>query len=618
MNSELIDELVGLSGKFTDGDFSSDDGARLQAIVGGPMASTYRIPFAPTETLVDGHTPAAEDQLRGLWHELVQHLRDLRYLSEADFVGYHQRKAAILDRAEYLLPVVEAVSQYLPEDGTWEEGAAILPMGGVDLFWLSRHLPAITDRIGRFTSWDGALPTPANYRPGEENIFGRSLAYRVRTLSSPQFPFVATDYFLYGQLGGLNELFENGFAVRGAGTEKSLPIGYWRHLGDIDLLLRRYIRNADKRAEGALLYQLEDGEPAVVALSDLPDSAFELPRLDPDTYDIGQGKKNIRNARRRGERADDGLDVRLLQIKLWQIGYYVGAVDGEWGPVSHLALKTFIADEATVALGDAERPKKRERKRAARIRALLLPANRKNRVYVADLKGLIRLFDAPAQAPTLSDDIASDVERLQTQAGVSAERIDEKVLEGQELGQLYPNNAAQPERRVAFPRARGFRRLWGGIGKVLRWLKDTVVSAAEYLLGPVFTFVKRLLRPVRLAVTRFFTGFRYLANFVLGRPVVTDFPAEDPTKPAVRFATVFSLDFDARTLVPGKFEAGQAATHGAHLRRMRADMDYFLDTVVNMIRLISRLTQPGGWVWLGAKLFGWLRAQWPDGPEAVA
>lgn len=598
-----VADFVTACRRFGDGSTSASGTLHLRTVAQKTMPERYHLPFPDVQLAAS--QPKKDDEarhLRGLWHELAQHLVDLGYLGLSDFLAYHQHRKHILEQPSLLLPIVAAVQDYLPEERDWPELAAFQPPEGkkADLFWLRRHLGTVTERISRYTSWDGTLPEPQAYLPGQQNCYGRSLAYRLRTLSSSQFPLSATSLFGEGQLGEVSRFFAEGLNLNDFATETTgLPAAWWRALSDIDLLLRLYLDNTAKRDASALLYQIEKPGDSQLSLEELPDAALRMPRLDARFYAITPARRMIRNARRRQNRMDDGLDVRLLQVKLWQTSYYIGAIDGEWGEVSHRALKAFLAEEAEKLPGPLSARAKR------RVRSMLLPANVRQGVYAADLKGIIGLFNAdlPSQRPDLDLlDNPEALDNLRATAGISHDQLDEKVLSEENLNDLYPDILDKPQRRVSFPREGLLPRIWQGIKRVFRWLADKAKSLIEDILGPVFSFVKLSLRKIRMALQRFFEGFKYLANFLFGRPVVTEVAAEQEGAPPVRFATRFALDFDGNTYAPPAFARGGAAEHAAHLVRMKDNMFYFIDTVIWLIKGIGRLSNPGGWVWLGWQL----------------
>ncbi len=320
----------------------------------------------------------------------------------------------------------------------------------------------------------------------------------------------------------------------------------------------------------------------------------------------------LRQARRQKNARPEGFDVRLLQIKLWQASYYRGKIDGRWGKFSHQALVTLLNDEAdrlAEEAGKIRRAGQRNKalKQSRRVRTYLMPANREEKVYVVNFRGIIRHFDwgvsrdDPATQTNLytNDDALKDI---QLQAGVSVDKFDEKILSEDGIGSLYPDNVSHPERRVYYPRVPLLARIKLGFKKIFRWLKSKLNKVKEKiteLLGPVFDFVKTLLRPIRSAVQRFFSGFKYLANFVFGKPLITEVAPATAEAPARLFATKFELDFDSVNFAPDTFLEGEALQHSGHIKRMQQDMAYFIDSVIWIIKAIGKLSQPGGWVWLG-------------------
>lgn len=584
-----------------DGQDSAFHLARINRATVEQMPREYQVPF-PDNLAVPADGLANQDRhLRGLWHELVQHLADLGYLSEAEFIFYHQHRKEILTVPVYLSPVVAAVGKYLEEEENSPGIKEIRPAPGeLDLFWLSQHLSLVTEEVGRYLAWEGQLAYPSNYRIGDKNCYGRSLAYRLRALSSTQHPFAPGPWLSSIDLPALQNFFSAGFNVSsGRPTENGpLPAAWWTALTEIDLLLKFYLDNTPRRDASALLYQLPPlAGRFQISLEELKDKDLRKPEFDPRFYDRKTARQLIRGARRRQNRLDDGLDVRLLQVKLWQTSYYVGAIDGEWGQKSHDALKSLIAEKVEQLPG---RPTDKQKRI---LRSFLLPANPQHRVYAADLKQIIRIFneEQPKARVSLLDN-PDQLNQLVNEAGITYQQLDEKVLQQREVQPLYPDVLENANRRVSFPRKALLPRIWSGIKKVVRWLKNKIVDFVEALLGPVFSFVKHLVRNVRLAVQRFFTGFKFLANALFGRPVVTEVAAKDPEAPPVQFATRFAPDFDGTTYAPPGFAAGGGLLHAAHLKRMHQDMFYFIDSVIFIIKAIGKLSNPGGWVWLGWQL----------------
>ena len=120
---------------------------------------------------------------RGQWHELVQHLTDLAYLTPAKFARWHALRAGdALPDSKLLAAIAAAVADFLREDDYAEfRLLPVFPVGLTDrLSWIDRFLSPLVYRAALYTSFDGDLsPRPA-YVIGERSPFGRSLAFRMR------------------------------------------------------------------------------------------------------------------------------------------------------------------------------------------------------------------------------------------------------------------------------------------------------------------------------------------------------------------------------------------------------------------------------------------------------
>ena len=715
-----VQQFVTSCGRFSEG-FVDDNKATtqdhistLQEITQVRMPQEYSMPF-PEVSLVQ-QQPGDKDKerhLRGLWHELAQHLRDLRYLTEKVFRAYHHEdnKNRILADPALLQPVLAAVKKYLPEEKEWDELEKILPTGrSIDLFWLGKHLSTLVDRIGLHTCWDGSILIPKKYKVGEKTVFGRALAFRLRTLSSKDYKFSArTNYYTAQDNETLNKLFSEGFTRPGKATKTDIPRGFWTALGDIDDLVVSYVHNIPDDRNLTMLYQLArlkkkskpevndqidgklelikanweepDKKDGQIKVSDLKDSDIKLVQANWKEYDKKKARSIVKSVRRQKNRRSDSLDLRLLQIKLWQAGYYTGAIDGKWQEVSHQALKVFLLDDPlttvvvskrkkerkedtkkkvkalnhkwneekkTLKTGSKARKKRRKEKNdaisrlnhaekqanekddealkeARRVRSLLLIVNRGHRVYAADFKAILEHLGVDLRKRAKSINVLGEAElinELQNTPGVDQDAFDEKILREEGVGKLYPDNYKKPKRRVSFFRkVGGF--IVGGLTKIAKWLAEAAQKAVEFVLGPVFSFVKKLLRPIRAAIHRFFQGFKYLTHFVFGRPLFTETAPATTTKPPRVFATKFQLDFDAINFVPGGFGPEEPGQHASHIQRMQEDMAYFIDGVIWVIKAIGKLSNPGGWVWLGWQIMKCiaggvpgLGALWPQGKAA--
>ena len=557
------------------------------------IPQTYRIPFATVYP--HGGGKRAEHE-RGIWHELVQHLHDLRYLPRTQFLAYHAAPSTVLRQPERLYPILAAVRRYLEEERHQELFELPTDEAAINLRWLNRNLTALTERLGLYTSWEGELPPPRRFARAHAGCYHRSLAYRMRVLSTEQHPLPEMDSFDPSALPALRHFAREVLELKGRALRKdfrSPPPQLWRTLGNIDLLIGAAVNRGLFPGKQPVIYQLPPSSPAAP-----PEGFTEADIFDEKTLrqfsGLRSGQQLLRRARRTDRRDRDALYVRLLQLKLWQTSYYVGAVDGDWGPVSHAALRAFVAE------GVESTDKLRLKRKYV---GLLLPVNRDKRIFMADFRGLFLLFrDLGKEVEAGGSPLASGgegdlIDDLRRQ-GVRSMDIDRSVLAEKGVQGSYPNIREHPERRVSFPGRRTLGRLRQRLGTIVRWIKTTVRKLVDRLVGIIFGFVKLVLRRVRMAISRYLTGFRYLADFILGRPLETIVPAAAGGTPVV-FSTRMQLDFDTITYASTGFRREDVRQHRQLLADALEGMGYFIDTTVRLIRFIGSLGSIGGWVKLG-------------------
>ena len=564
------------------------------------MSARYAVPFGADSPVVRWSSPTTRNA-RGQWHELVQHLRDLAYLSQSSFAGWHAvRRDSRPPGPELRAAVMRAVEKFVAEDD--RKPYVLLPdFPRVDPVararWTERHLTVLIERLARYTSFDGDLEPRLAYRVGESSAFGRSLAFRMRV------------YFQrYGGRGG-------------AGTKLYF---------DRDLL--PYLHGLSNTLGGALGELL----PGVEATGMHPDwqrllcssdevfahyrrahrftpasrrPYFLVYSADPPSDEAGRGDRrrrrratrNLRKEELHEETGENHLGVRLLQIGLWRAGFYTGAVDGAFGKQSHAALLALIEQEGEEGAGTRVLS-------ATQLRRVAVAAEVPGRGnWVVDLRLVGKLLDAYAPPPEEvarreEDEIWEGIR----QSG-QEERLDrEFVAREKELLRLYDRGTAEPGRRVYY----GVRGLLRGavraVGRVLRWIAGVVT----HLVGAVFTFVKVVARRIQSGIGLFFTGFGYLLHYLVGRPFVT-LGQRRPNGEAPIMATRYGADFDTVSFIDAGVSGEEVGLHRSRLRDMQGGIAFFMDCVVGMIGLLARMTPPTGWLRLAVALaryvYDWLR-----------
>jgi len=577
----------------------------LGAIIEEQLPGTYQVPYEGPPLAGNPLEAAKSRHYRGLWHELVQHLTDLGYLTTHQFITYHALRKDIPDEPRLLVPVLFAVRQYLAEED-W----SMLPvfftgeLAKLQLPQIEEHLGQLVERIAGYTSFDGSMLPPPAYQIGAVNCYGRSLAFRMRTLFTLDVRL--RDIYIFDRqqlkfLYSFQNLIQLELFPPSVQPEEvmEIPAVGWQLLCHIDLLYERF---RDARPEGIrkkkiiLFYRLKAGAAADNWLDD-----------DDDFRERKGHRRRMSNASQ--ELVDTGyheFGIRLLQVKLWQTHFYVGSVDGKWGELSHQAVVSLMAQEEEVS------PRKRNGELKPQARKDLENAfsafSQRGEAddgtsFVIDFVAMFELLQQYHAQPVetarskteQADEMTLLLKKLQEEAEVPTATLDERILNSEDFRELYPDPAVKPLRRVAFPRTSFLAGIWRGFKRIANW----VAKAVGKLLGPVFGFIKLITGKIRAGIQQFFRGFRYLGYFLLGRPIVTLGTPTPDTDTIDVFATKFSLDFDGINLVSDQARPSDIQRHVDHLQDMKNSMFYFIDTTLEMIKIIGRLAQPGGWVWLG-------------------
>ncbi|THH41249.1 peptidoglycan-binding domain-containing protein [Neolewinella litorea] len=553
--------------------------------VADTMTVRYAIPFPATVQRTFDRRDTPSRTRRGQWHEMVQHLTDLNYLSIDTFQLWHQARAGNQEPPpKILLSVVEAVGRFVAEDDY--PGYALIPSfprghlsGRLD--WVEEYIVTVVYRLALYTSFDGDTEVRPRYRIGEQTAYGRSLAFRLRVYFHHyrrQFSRQRTTYLEWEHLPLLYQL-DNSLG----GTYKELlpeRDAVFLHVSLQELLLNGpKLFDAFRRANKFLPnasgdYYLQ----------------YRIAEADGDTDEMSRREEKLarradRRIRRSELHADTGgnhLGIRLLQLALWRSGFYTGMLDGDFGPVSHRAVLALVAQERDH--GDWK-----DRK----LDRVVVKATEAGS-WLVDLKLVGRLLDAYAPPGEAEAEREENEIWDSLRASGREDVLDQRFAERQrEVSMAYGQPEQHPFRRVYFGLRSLIRGAFRAVGRIVAW----VAGAVETILGAVFDFVKALAKRLQEGIGLFFTGFRYFGHFLLGRPFVSLGNPVGQTHPVM--ITRYRIDFDVVNLVDAAVSDDDLLRHRAYIRRMTEGAVYFLDTTIAVIRLIATLQPPMGWLRLG-------------------
>ena len=545
------------------------------------MPERYALPYLPQTY----RTSLADEQQsrtrRGQWHEAVQHLTDLDYLSLSAYEEWHRiRRAGQDPSADLLLRVLAAFDDFVAE----EEEAVVreLPAAPREklsdrLKWAERYLPVLNHRLSTLTSFDGDLSPRPEYRIGERSPFGRSLAFRLRVLFF--------DYRAARRTRGRLRFFEAGMLPQVVAMLSYLPPAYSalrpdRRSATLVTDLQALLFDADVLFDA---YRAAQGKRTFLQ--------YRLAEVPPDAGEVANRLRRRANrwVRREGDRLDTGLNhfgVRLVQLFLWRAGFYTGRPDGDVGPLTHTAITALLEQEREY--GELSE---------GRLVKVLLPTDRAVD-WVIDLRRLSDLLER-YRVPHEGEARAEEDrvwERIRAAGQESA--LDRSFADRQrEVGPLY--GTAQPDRlRRVYYGVRGLiRGAFRAVGRIIKWIAGRV----DQLLGAVFDFVKAVAKRVQEGVGLFFTGFRFFTHYLLGRPLVT-IAEQDKNGNHSVLLTRFRFDFDVINLFDAEANREAVARHTSLLRRTQVGAAYFLSVTADCLRAIALLQPPVGWLRLAVTI----------------
>ena len=567
-----------------------------QEAVTEEMPRRYALPYAallPQDAFERTGMPTTN--LRGAYHELVQHLTDLAYLTPVFFAGWHRRRQADQPPPPTAIDKLLAAARlfYAEDDFFRREGRLIPappPAAAAGRQWLAEQLAVLVFRSSQYTSFDGELPVRADYRVGERTAFGRSLAYRLRVYFHDYRAGRRTARrAAYFDRSLLPYLYSLDNSLRGALVDElpqrddtNLRAAIQTVLLDADRLLYLFRKHnrflPEHRQAYYLLYSVADRQ----AFSG-EEASGRLERLRRRA-----GRRIVRGGLHR-DTGSNRLGVRLLQLGLWRAGFYTGALDGHFGPLSHRAVLALVAQERA-----AEQPGLGRRQ----LDRLVVTVDDQ---VVVDLRLLGKLLDHYAPPPPPA--ARREEERLYE--AIDSNRDTSRLLAlDPAVRQHYGHLDRHPARRVYYGLRGLIRGAVRGLRRVVGWIAGTVRTT----LGAVFDFVKASLKRVREGITTLYNGFRYFGHYFLGRPFVSVGVARPGGAPVQ--LTQFRVDFDVINLVDDRSTAADVEHHLAHLRNLQQGAAYFLDVAVRIIRGIAALSTPISWLRLAAYVGRWVRAGW--------
>lgn len=557
------------------------------------MSLRYAMP-PPPRVREPGATWSSRQNRKGQWHELVQHLTDLAYLTPDQFVRWHgYRMRDELPGPLMLSVVVTAALAFVEEDDYPEY--RLLPQVVEPLNWVENYLSLIVYRAESYTSFDGDLSARPEYVVGSHSAFGRSLAYRMRVYfnlyggkhSARRKTYFDRDLFplLYSLDNSLGGAYRNSLPAKGddaiSVTVQELLLNGQRLFDDF-----RTAKRFGEESGRSYFLAYELGGP----LTESEDNRLERLRR--------RASKRLADEHLHQHSGANHLGVRLLQMGLWRAGFYTGVLDGAFGRLTHLALLEMIAQELEQ---DGEGPGTRVLKPRQLQKLLVRTGEEIDGVWLVDLRLAGRLLDA--YAPPSLPEARGEEDRIWSRIREEGleNRIDREFTQRQqEILTSYGDTGRHPDRRVYYGLRGLLRGAFRAVARIVNWIAGTVRA----VVGAVFDFVKAVIKQIQQGVGNFLTGLDYFLRFALGKPLITIGSPADGECPVM--ATTFRIDMDVTSWVGSSASPDDLTMHSRYLREMGEGLAYFTDSVTSIISLVAGFASPLGWIRLGVLIARWL------------
>lgn len=552
------------------------------------LSSHKKVIFKPEQGLTE--------QEKGLIDELVQHLIDLDYLPRRFYTEYFNIETSILSRRQYG-QIQQGLLAFCKED-EWTQRTGLFKHAA----WTQppditkENLPILVQRLNQLTSFDGDLQLERNLILGERSPYSRSLIYRLRCLGqyadNEKWPqsldrsAMIRSFQVQIKLG-LKKKEEIDFEA------KELSRDLFNLLADVDTLFRHYhLRNRN----GLLFYQLSDSEPIPRAHSRYLiswKSRFHYAQDEETFKRVIQNRTSLNFGRlkillaERGEAStliytgQNQFGTRLLQLKLWMIGFYYGELDGWWGPLSHQALLDFLEQE----------------KRLRHHKRFLIPVEDGFWAINMDrLGGLLSRYDAKAvREEDFIERIPADQESI----------LSEQFFQKENGVRRYYRESRKQQRRIYH----GIRSLVACVLRGLTKVWDWVAGKVRKVIGAIVSFFKIAAKRIWEGMLSVTQAFRRFIHFILRKPITTPELLKKAPATSPFVMTRFAIDSDAVNLYSSSVDSSQMTLHLNLIRHLTQGLSLLLTIANEIVKLmlhLSRLRSPIGWIrlglWIGRKV----------------
>lgn len=311
----------------------------------------------------------------------------------------------------------------------------------------------------------------------------------------------------------------------------------------------------------------------------------------------------------------NSLGLELLQLRLWQHGYYRGAIDADWGPVSQHALDDFLKTfHGEYELNRREFIAEVQGGFVLNLAFILEDLMKIADDTVGDIRKddidqiTDRLFPLPGEQANTKK--AWESFRLQAEAlkDRESESAELKIVETFRHG-LSRKNKRRRRLNFSFFGIKSaitgwFRRIKKTAGTVMEHIKRTALQIRDAIkdgLESISTFFRHALDKIKRVVRVAKTALRRFYFWISGKPFGTGDPESQHF-----FLTRWSIDFDTVNCVSVDCPASLVIHHLERIRFMNASLHFMVSLALEVLSILVKAAT-GNWLRLAWSLYTGLR-----------
>jgi hypothetical protein len=485
----------------------------------------------------------------GRFLDIVQPLEDLGYLTISDVPGEIVRQGELRKAVCQFRDDVK-MSGLFENLGTWNK----LPYAVTDDTLTNLVSSSELKILHHITSLDGEFHVDMLQLCLGPLELNNNISYQNSL-------FMRVVKFRLGLLGQNTVTKKNNTSI----IESVLALSNLLHLKKMDKMmdllgnfshLAEYIKESDDFAkkEAFIIYDIKKDANHLKALIKMSRTNAKIPSKK-------KKKKLVENL-------DNQFLTRLMQIRLWQFGFYPGKIDALFQGLSLTALYEMLDFDTTVG----NKTKKTELESFIK--------HQFQDLWSIDLKSFFDLVEVKSEKREIEvDEILSEYNRYEEGLAEGEHSVLENSLmnnmwkeANKEQNNILKQNRGLFFRKVYFGTRSIIRRIWAGIKNLFK----KITEFARKFIQQIKSLSRLLFREIREGMNAFGRGLAFLFGL---RSIVT-------SSKNASINTIFDFDCDASLYVQGSFSNDIIEKHMYCLKQIADDLEFTLPLTGKIISWI--------------------------------